>query len=192
MPLPTTFNPANANFQVFTNVGNKHIALAGLAGLAACGMVGVGAFFGWGSVVAGTATEAGITINGVTYYGISQATAEAIAATGSGAISQEAATAIVGSAIMGGGSALDAAALIALFIWQPPPPVTPAHHGNFGSYLGGFTGLGAGGFAEPPGFPGFPGGGHGWNGPGGATGCGWVIVYYPDDPTRPVAHWSCN
>lgn len=128
----------------------------GLAAVSAFSLVGVGAFFTTEAAAAGAIGE-GVTVNGTTYYGITQATAEALYAAEAAGFSQEAATAVVSSGVMGGGSALDAAALIALQDWEPP---SPNQFSQFGHYMGPYALFGnpLGGIQTPPGFPGFFGG----------------------------------
>lgn len=175
---PPGYDPSQADY-----ISARDQAIGGLIGLSAFAMIGVGAFFTTGAIAAGTVAE-GITINGTTYYGVTQATAEFYAGIGTGAITQEAATALVGSAVIGGGSALDAAAIIALDhfdisrdarFWQ-----------NFGDYMSLFI-PGYSGPGIPAGYPGFPG--VGYPNPFGTGGFVCYVPYFGDD-TQEYCFWE--
>lgn len=126
---------------------NGFIAL-GLISLAAFGMVGVGAFFGATAVAEGTIGSA-ITINGVEYYGITEAEAAVIASIGEGPISMEAAEALATLGEAGTPPVLSAAGFLVLDQYNTTL-TNPGRYPYFGHYLGGNPGADVG--------PGFFGG----------------------------------
>lgn len=164
--LADQWHPSNADYAQGNSMEGW---TGGLIALSAFAMIGIGAFFAVGAGIG-----EGITVGGTTYYGVSQATAEALAAIGEGAMTVEAANTVTSAAIMGGGSAFDAAAVIALYSYDVSSPRFRWHYGRFGAWMGYFTGLGVGGFSTPPGFPDFPG--HGFP-MGGAWVCYTIDEY---------------
>lgn len=164
--------------------GGQNGMIPGLMFLSVFSGIGVGAFLGAEGMALGAPisfTE-GITIDGVTYFGMTQEGAQAIAALGAGAITQDAATAIQAAAIMGGGTALeiDAAAFLALDQYNPSQDLREWQ--NFGDYLSLFQN----GYIGPgiaPGYPGFPG--YGYPNP---FGVGGMVCYVNGDTEE--CHWE--
>lgn len=167
--LPSIFDPITNQFMDNFMSENEQMFF-GLLGLSAFGMIGYGAFFTYGAAAAtppvlgvpavvtfgegtigvGTATF----VTGGTTLTAGQMLYLAEVQAGQIALSNGAVAAILeswGLQLL----TVDTFLLLALYNVATPPP-NPIHFGNFGSWLGGFTGLG-GGFATPPGFPGFPG-----------------------------------
>lgn len=158
--FPPGYDPIQADYTGGSYVSHTDQAIGGLIGLSAFALISVGAFFTLGAAVAGTAVEEGITIGGTTYYGVTQAEAQILAAIGEGPITAEAAEVIATLGPMGTPPVLDAAAILALDAWRPPL-LDAGTYGNFGSYMGTFAnGLPGGGLTTPPGFPGFLGVGY--------------------------------
>lgn len=153
-------------------------AIMGLLALSAFAMIGVIPLFAAEAVVAGTALEGAVVVNGVTYYGVTEATAIALNAIGEGAMTVEAANAITTAAILGGGSALDAAAIVALYNFNTSSSPLLGHYHNVRSYVDFY------GEHLAPLDPGGIYSGH--HGPPTPPPHGGWVCYYDD------AHWTCT
>lgn len=120
---PNQANHANIPLQV---------TAAGLVALTAFSALSIGGFLTPAAVLAGPLLDGGVmTGAGNVYFGLTLEAAEAMdAAFAGGVLTQEAATGIMTTAIINGGSTTtglaDAAALIALDSYEPPHPI---HHG---------------------------------------------------------------
>lgn len=193
--LASEYDPVQADYAFFLGfpytpdqAQNAQIT-GGLVGLAAMALIGIGAFFTGGAILAGTATTVTYTVADGTVLVYSSGTAltagqAAIAAViESGALATEpvAVNAILSS---WGMKMFTMESLLALASFNvTSPPQYSWTYGNFGHFMGNWSGLGQGAFSTPPGFPEFPG--HG--GPVGGPSAGWVCTEW-DDGT--VCEWT--
>jgi hypothetical protein len=181
--LGSEWDPMQGGFGE-TMDGGQNGMIPGLLFLSSFAGISIGAFMGAGGLAIGLPPSyyAGTTINGVVYFGLTPEAAAAVAAVGTGAVTQDAATALVGSALMGGGTALgvDAAAIIAIDHYNIAGD--GQHYQNFGDYFSlfipGYTGPGT-----SPGYPNFPGGGY-----PNPFGTGGLVCWVPFDVE--YCHWE--
>lgn len=200
MPAPSEYDISHGDYgeTMDTSFG----MIPGLTFVTGFALIGFGALFTSGSVVAANGHVAtvnvtfatthpitGATVNGVATY----AASSAVIAESAGALAGLKASALAGVSPMVITPLLESfgfvkigslASLIALSLYQPSP-LQAGNYGDHGGYLGSFTPGGNAGFpgpGYPPGFPGFPGFGYANHGFGGR------VCYVHNDVE--YCHWE--